>query len=74
MSRLTSPTYAIPAAILAVMVTSGLLATQAAAYTAYITNEKDNTLSVIDTVKSEVIKTVKIGQRPRGIIMSKDGK
>ncbi len=48
--------------------------TPADAYTAYVTNEKDNSLSVIDTDKLEVIKTVKIGQRPRGIVMSNDGK
>ena len=41
---------------------------------AYITNEKDNTVSVIDINKKKVVKTVKVGQRPRGIIMSKDGK
>ena len=41
---------------------------------AYITNEKDNTVSVIDIDKKKVVKTVKVGQRPRGIIMSKDGK
>ena len=41
------------------------------AYRAYITNEKDNTVSVIDINKKKVIKTVKVGQRPRGIIMSK---
>ena len=41
---------------------------------AYITNEKDNTVSVIDIKKNKVIKTVEVGQRPRGIIMSKDGK
>ena len=46
----------------------------AAAYTAYVTNEKDNSLTMIDTNTLEVIKTVKIGQRPRGIVMSKDGK
>ena len=44
------------------------------AYRAYITNEKDNTVSVIDINKKKVIETVKVGQRPRGIIMSKDGK
>ena len=40
---------------------------------AYITNEKDNTVSIVD-INKKVIKTVEVGQRPRGIIMSKDGK
>jgi PQQ-dependent catabolism-associated beta-propeller protein len=51
-----------------------LTASSADAYTAYVTNEKDNTVSVIDTDKLEVIKTAKVGQRPRGIVMSNDGK
>ena len=38
---------------------------------AYITNEKDNTVSVID-IDKKVVRTVEVGQRPRGIIMSKD--
>ena len=29
---------------------------------AYITNEKDNTVSVIDINKKKVVKTVKVGQ------------
>src|SRR5262245_48756789 len=44
----------------------------ASAYTVYITNEKDNTVSIIDSGKLEVIKTIKVGQRPRGITLSKD--
>ena len=43
--------------------------TAARAYTVYVTNEKDNTVSVIDSTKLEVVKTVKVGQRPRGIIL-----
>ena len=35
---------------------------------AYITNEKDNTVSVLDIKKKKVVKTVEVGQRPRGII------
>jgi PQQ-dependent catabolism-associated beta-propeller protein len=50
------------------------LSESASAYTAYVTNEKDNSITVIDTEKLEAVKTVKVGQRPRGIIMSKDGK
>jgi PQQ-dependent catabolism-associated beta-propeller protein len=46
----------------------------ASAFTAYVTNEKDNSLSVIDTDKLETIKTVSVGRRPRGIVMSNDGK
>ena len=46
----------------------------ASAYTVYVTNEKDNTVTVIDSETLEVVKTVKVGQRPRGIILAKDGK
>ena len=37
------------------------------AYTAYVSNEKGNTVSVIDTDKWAVTATIKVGQRPRGI-------
>ena len=40
----------------------------------FVTNEKDNTVSIIDSAKLEVVKTVKVGQRPRGVILSKDAK
>jgi YVTN family beta-propeller protein len=46
----------------------------ARAYLAYVSNEKSNTVSVIDTGKWEVIHTIKVGQRPRGIEFTKDQK
>ena len=44
------------------------------AYIAYVSNEKSNTVSVIDTDKLEVVRTIKVGQRPRGIAFTKDQK
>src|SRR5262249_1007505 len=44
-----------------------LIGGQASAFTAYVSNEKSNTISVIDTNKFTVAKTIKVGQRPRGI-------
>src|SRR5205823_4684830 len=51
-----------------------LIGTQASAFTAYVSNEKSNTVSVIDTDKFTVVNTIKVGQRPRGIELTKDGK
>jgi PQQ-dependent catabolism-associated beta-propeller protein len=53
---------------------SVLAGTQASALTAYVSNEKSNTISVIDIDKFAVTKTIKVGQRPRGIELTKDGK
>lgn len=39
---------------------------------AYVSNEKDNSLSVIDMDSLEVVETIPVGQRPRGILLSKD--
>ena len=40
------------------------------AETIYVSNEKDHNISsVIDGDSLEVIKTVKVGHRPRGIIL-----
>ena len=39
---------------------------------AYVSNEKSNTVSVIDTDKWQVVRTIKVGQRPRGIEITKD--
>jgi len=46
----------------------------AAAETIYVTNEKGNTVSVIDGTTLEVTKTIPVGERPRGLVMSKDYK
>jgi len=48
--------------------------TPAAAYTAYVSNEKGNSVTVIDTDTMKVIDTIKTGNRPRGITITKDGK
>src|SRR4051794_9510516 len=48
--------------------------TPAMAFIAYVSNEKSNTVSVIDTDKWAVIATIKVGQRPRGIEFTRDGK
>ncbi len=40
--------------------------------TAFVSNEKDNTISVIDVDKMEVVETIEVGQRPRGIILNRD--
>ncbi|MDE2361380.1 MAG: PQQ-dependent catabolism-associated beta-propeller protein [Hyphomicrobiales bacterium] len=60
-------TGVIPAAIFA------NCATPAAAFTAYVTNEKGDSVTVIDTDKMETTKTFPVGKRPRGIVVSKDG-
>src|ERR1700742_654559 len=44
------------------------------AFLAYVSNEKGNSISVIDTDKMETIATIKTGQRPRGIEVTRDGK
>src|SRR5258708_20148409 len=51
-----------------------LIGGQASAFTAYVSNEKSNTISVIDTDKFTGVKTIKVGQRPRGIGLNKHEK
>jgi PQQ-dependent catabolism-associated beta-propeller protein len=48
-------------------------ANPALAFTAYVTNEKGNSVTIIDTDKLEAIKTFAVGKRPRGIAIGKDG-
>jgi YVTN family beta-propeller protein len=38
----------------------------------WVTNEKDDTISVIDIETLEVTRTIQTGERPRGITFSKD--
>ena len=47
---------------------------QARAATAYVSNEKGNTISVVDLDKMETVATVPVGERPRGITLSHDKK
>jgi YVTN family beta-propeller protein len=60
--------------VLAVLGVAWLGAADADAYTIYVSNEKDNTVSVIDSDKLAVVATWKVGRRPRGITLSLDGK
>ena len=43
------------------------------AYTVYVSNERDNTVSVVDSNTMQVVATIPVGQRPRGITISHDG-
>ena len=49
-------------------------AVPAAAYTVYVSNERGNSITIIDSETMEVVETVDVGQRPRGITLSPDGK
>lgn len=57
---------------LATLLASAALCVPAAADEMWISNEKDDTLSVIDIETLEVIRTIETGERPRGITFSKD--
>ncbi|WP_104205194.1 PQQ-dependent catabolism-associated beta-propeller protein [Billgrantia saliphila] len=39
----------------------------------FVSNEKDNTVSVIDGASLEVIETIRVGRRPRAMAFSSDG-
>ncbi len=46
---------------------------EAGGETVYVSNEKDNTITILDGDSLEVTATVPVGLRPRGIILSHDG-
>lgn len=57
------------------LTTAFLLAAQPAlAERIFVSNERDNTVTVLDGSSMEVLKTIKTSARPRGIITSHDGK
>jgi PQQ-dependent catabolism-associated beta-propeller protein len=58
-----------PAVLGALLASHGLHAE-----TVFVTLEKDNALAVVAAPEGKLTKTVKIGKRPRGILLSPDGK
>jgi PQQ-dependent catabolism-associated beta-propeller protein len=60
------------------MSAAGLVALASAAaaesYPIYVSNEKDNTITVLDSATMNVTATWKVGRRPRGVTISNDGK
>src|ERR671918_962294 len=51
-----------------------VLASPLAAREIFVSNEKGNSISIVDGDTLEVIETVPVGNRPRGIALSPDGK
>ncbi len=49
-----------------------LISNQVSSETIYVTLEKDNALAVVDPITGKLLKIIAIGQRPRGIVLSKD--
>ncbi|MFA5950895.1 MAG: PQQ-dependent catabolism-associated beta-propeller protein [Hyphomicrobium sp.] len=59
----------------ALAVTLALMSVEAqATELAFVSNEKDNTISVLDTGSLKVVKTIPVGKRPRGMVLTPDGK
>ncbi len=57
-----------------VLFLSALLAMPAQAGKLFISNERDNTVTVLDSNTFEKIATVETGRRPRGLITSRTAK
>jgi len=54
-------------------VAASLLPAGARAARAYVSNEDDGTVTVIDTQRLTALATVAVGKRPRGLVLSPDG-
>src|SRR4030065_1042666 len=62
--------------VLAAVSAAALLAfaTPSFASMIFVANEKDNTITVLNADTLETVKTIKASRRPRGIVVSPDGK
>jgi PQQ-dependent catabolism-associated beta-propeller protein len=58
--------------MLTILALLALVPTARAAH-AYVSNEDEHTVSVIDTARGEVVRTIAVGKRPRGMKLSRDG-
>jgi YVTN family beta-propeller protein len=59
--------------LVATVIFSVFTLTAHAAGRAYVSNEDGETVSVLDTGKDEVIATIAVGKRPRGLKLNRDG-
>jgi PQQ-dependent catabolism-associated beta-propeller protein len=59
---------------LLILLAFGLHATRACADTVFVSNEQDDTVSVVDGETLTLIGTIPVGRRPRGIAASPDGR
>jgi YVTN family beta-propeller protein len=65
--------YTLPAALL--LAAAGLtLGAPAQAARAYVSNEDDGTVTVVGVERLEAVATIEVGKRPRGMVLSRDGK
>ena len=57
---------------LGLVLAAGSAAAATAGPTAWVSNERDNTVSVLDVGTMSLIDTIPVGKRPRGIVFSPD--
>src|SRR5262245_28504910 len=69
--RILMPNARLGALALTVLLTSPVAA---ADVRVFVTNEKSNDVTVIDAATRTVVKTLPVGQRPRGVTVSPDGR
>src|SRR3989304_6698149 len=58
--------------VLLFLLLADISAVAAAGPMAYVTNEKSDDVSVIDTGRNTVVRTIRVGKRPRGVEISPD--